>query len=245
MLCQPVGNNAAPPNVPTDTSFEKAILAECASCWQWRIDTDPELAAAIGMLEERRSEHALDPRSLDSFEARFKWVSGAKVRMETLLANGGVELSDGLQLTCDLYLAQLEDYVNNFKYRTFLSCINRLEGPQTDLPLYARYLPMNSASDWAFYSKFIEAIPQQIDENISLLKQGVVENRTPPQVCMGGVSDQVRGIVSKGPVAFTTPLEKITDANAKAAIMAKIPAVTAAFLKLADFLDKEYTPKLR
>jgi uncharacterized protein (DUF885 family) len=134
------------------------------------------------MLKERRSTHALDPRSLESFEARFKWVKGARARLERILSEASSELPSDLKLTADLYLDQLTDYVNNFKHHTFLSCINRLEGPQTDLPLYARYLPMNDASDWEFYKKFVEAIPNYIDEVISLLKQGLAEKRTPPQV---------------------------------------------------------------
>ena len=38
------------------------VAHEFAATWQWRIETDPELAAALGMLSRRRSQHALDPR---------------------------------------------------------------------------------------------------------------------------------------------------------------------------------------
>ena len=133
-------------------------------------------------------------------------------------------------------------------YRTFLSCVNRLEGPQTDLPLYASYLPMSTQKDVEFYSDFIAAVPVQIDEVIQLLRTGIREKRTPPQVSMTGVSDNVRSIVTDRAASFLKPLEKIpTELDSmKSRIAAQITdTVPAAFQKLAEFLDDEYTPSLR
>lgn len=228
--------------------FAKALLAECASCWQWRIDTDPELAVAIGWLEKRRSTHALDPRSLESFEMRYRWVSKAQKRFDDLLARGDLStVHKDLKLTAELYVDQLKDYVDNFHHRSYLMCINRMEGVQTDLPLYASYLPMNTLSDYKFFESFIEAVPTQIDEVIILLKEGVKQNRTIPQVSMEGVSDTVRKIVTSKAAAFLAPLEKMTPEHSslKQTIVAKInSSIPAAFQKLADFLDAEYTPNL-
>jgi len=236
-----------------DTTFARSILAECAACWQWRIDTDPELAVSIGWLEKRRSTHALDPRSLESFDQRLAWVTEAKKRFESLLAKNDLNsLPKDLKLTAELYLDQLNDYTNNFKHRTFLSCVNRMEGPQTDLPLYAGYLPMNTSADYQFFSDFISAVPKQVDEVILLLKQGLKEKRTPPRVSMTGVSDTVRTIVTNKAASFLAPLDKIKDTddqlnlNLKREIADKISAtVPPAFQKLADFLDNDYTPNLR
>ena len=55
----------------TSTSPSAMLHQEMAATWQWRLDTDPELAASLGLLSHRRSTHALDPRSLDSFANRY------------------------------------------------------------------------------------------------------------------------------------------------------------------------------
>ena len=61
---------------------------------------------------------------------------------------------------------------------------------------------------------------------------------------MGGVSDQVRAIVTGD--AFTKPLEQVTDDALKDSILAKLTKdVPDAFSKLAKFLDEVYTPFLR
>jgi uncharacterized protein (DUF885 family) len=147
------------------SSFLDTINAEIAECWQWRMDTDPELAAALGFLDKRRSTHALDPRSPSSFEDRLAYMKEALARFQALLETGSVEsLSESKRLSVDLYVDQLETYVANSKYRTYLCCLNRMEGPQTDLPLYASYLPLKTPADCAFYKAFLAASSVQIDE---------------------------------------------------------------------------------
>ena len=58
------------------------------------------------------------------------------------------------------------------KHRAYLCCVNRMEGPQTDLPLYANYLPVKTPEQQSFYKRFLEAVPNQLEEVQSLLRQG-------------------------------------------------------------------------
>ena len=65
------------------------------------------------------------------------------------------------QLSLELYKMQLGDYIKyTGSHKAYLCCVNRLEGPQTDLALYARYLPVKSQADRCFYRDFLKAIPQ-------------------------------------------------------------------------------------
>ena len=94
-------------------SASEIIAQEFAASWQWRIDTDPELAAAFGMLARRRSTHALDPRSLESFEQRLKWVDRALDRIRGALTTQQIQddLTPQERLSYQLYVQQLTDYV--------------------------------------------------------------------------------------------------------------------------------------
>jgi uncharacterized protein (DUF885 family) len=224
---------------------------EYAATWQWRIDTDPELAASLGMLTRRRSKHALDPRSIESFERRLKWIDGALERIKTGITKDQVDkLPKDERLSYELYVMQLTDYITyTRKYKAYLCCVNRLEGPQTDLALYARYLPTKSHSDRLFYRDFLKAIPTQLDEVISLLASGLTERRTPPQVSLSGVVDQIRKFIDQGLKSFSDPIMenfKLPEEQAlKTECEGLLEGMTTAFSKFADFLEKDYIPNLR
>lgn len=83
------------------------------------------------------------------------------------------------KLSVELYVDQLETYLENSKYQSHLSCVNRLEGPQTDLPLYASYLPLNNKADFDFYLSFLSSVKKQNDEVLILLQMGIDTNHTP------------------------------------------------------------------
>ena len=55
-----------------ELSPSQFIQIEFTKTWQWRIDTDPELAASLGLLFERRSKHVLDPRSFTIISTKIK-----------------------------------------------------------------------------------------------------------------------------------------------------------------------------
>ena len=227
------------------------LRKEMASTWQWRLDTDPELAAGLGLLHHRRSKHALDPRSLDSFARRLAWMEGALARIQVISPEQALsDLSTEDQLSHKLYLAQLTDYINYTKeHKAYLCCINRLEGPQTDLPLYARYLPVKTKEDREFYCDFLEGISRQLDEVTNLLKQGLKEGRTPPKVSLDGVVKQMRDIADGGLEAFRKPIEGKFDLPVEQPLedicQLVLDSAKTAFHKFATFLENEYIPNLR
>lgn len=236
------------------TSTRDFLKSEYDSTWKWRIDTDPELAAAMGMLSRRRSTHALDPRSLESFQQRIFWVKAALARVKVISSEQISELSSPEQLTHKLYIEQLSDYVTyTEKHKAYLCCVNRLEGPQTDLPLYARYLPIKSVAQRQFYFEFLQAIPQQLKEIERLLMCGLEEGRTPPQVSLSGVVDQIRSMVRNGLESFKQPIQQkgdndeyVFEADLQSKCLETIKGpVSESFEAFAKYLEVEYIPNLR
>jgi uncharacterized protein (DUF885 family) len=227
------------------------LHAEMAAMWQWRMETDPELAAALGFLSVRNnnSTHALDPRSVDSFQCRCAYIQQSLERIQSSVKREELNTDD--QLSLDLYVQQLSDYVEySPKHMAYLNCINRLEGPQNDLPLYANYLPLKTTEQREFYYKFLCAIPQQLNENQELLQLGLQLHRTPPQISLDGVPQQIRTMIANDFVAFRTPLDgnvfPDTEQDLYQSCMAQISGpVTAAFTSFVDFLEQQYIPNLR
>jgi uncharacterized protein (DUF885 family) len=226
---------------------ESTLKKEMAETWQWRVDTDPELAAAMGLLGERRSKHALDPRSLASFDKRVVWLKAALLRVQQTVQRD--HLDDADKLSYDLYVKQLADYVAfTPKYKAYLCCINRLEGPQTDLPLYAKYLPLKTTAERKFYLEFLKAVPIQLDQVTQLLQTGLQEGRTPPNISMDGVVPQIRGMAEAGMQAFSEPIAgkfPSQERETEQACLAEIENAKTAFAKFADFLETDYNPHLR
>jgi uncharacterized protein (DUF885 family) len=231
-----------------ERSSRDVLHAEMAATWQWRIDTDPELAAALGCLSQRMKTHALDPRSRASFQARLSFVQGALERITTQVFRD--ELTPLDQLSYDLYVQQLTDYCTfTPKHMAYLNAINRLEGPQNDLILYANYLPLKTKEQRLFYLEFLRAIPQQIAENIDLLTLGLELKRTPPQISLDGVVSQLRTMLERGLDTLQKPIANVfpdAEAEVKRACFDQIAGpVTEAFRTLVQFLEKTYIPNLR
>ena len=235
-------STSSSPAPPAPASASERLRQGMAACWQWRIETDPENSASFGLLSKRKSNHALDPRSLDSFTQRLTWLTAALDRVQRIPRQDLDNKED--QLSYDLYVKQLTDYCTlTPHHKAYLCCINRLEGPQTDLPLYARYLPVKTAADRAFYVSFCRAIPTQMQQVMELLRTGLQERRTPPKVSLGGVVEQIKGMVESGLKDFTNPMAGYDEA---AACQAQVDGpVKEAFLALATFLETEYIPNLR
>ena len=225
---------------------------EMTSTWQWRLDTDPELAASLGLLKSRRSKHALDPRSPTSFKHRLEWVENALTRIKEGMTSNDIDSLDKEdRLSYELYVNQLTDYVRYTKeHKTYLMCINRLEGVQTDLPLYAKYLPLGTSQEKLFYVNFLKAIPVQLGEVMDLLKLGLDEKRTPPKISLDGVVPQIRNMVKEGCLSFLDPVVKATKTNTDTEWEEECTnlvkdMVCDAFAKLADYLETDYIPNLR
>jgi uncharacterized protein (DUF885 family) len=232
-----------------ETTSSQVLRKEFEATWQWRIDTDPELAASLGFLSQRRSTHALDPRSLLSFQQREGWLKQALLRLETTIQRDDLDTEED-KLSYDLYRKQLQDYVTfTPQHKAYLCCVNRLEGPQTDLPLYARYLPVKTHGQRRFYQAFLQSIPHQLAEVTELLRAGLAQNRTPPKISLGGVVQQIRSMLDGNLPAFRDPLvgafpteEKDFQSECEALVDGPVKDAFGAF---AVFLETEYIPNLR
>ena len=212
-----------------------------------RLDVSPELAASLGLLPVRRSSHSLDPRSAQSFADRLEYIKRSLKDLEDLIESvGGIENVEK-RLSVELFRDQLKTYVENAKYESHLACINRLEGPQTDLPLYASYLPVGTKEEVAFYVDFLSSIKKQNTEVISLLQEGIDKKNLPAKCSLDGVPEQFMSHVENGGSAFLSKILDSTnvpdDVKAKASAIVENEVVPS-FKEIADFLKDVYVPVL-
>lgn len=64
---------------------------------------------------------------MESFEQRLEYVKKSLDTVKELVEKEGT-LEPDTQLSVELYVDQLETYLENSKYNSHFSCVNRLEG---------------------------------------------------------------------------------------------------------------------
>lgn len=190
-----------------------------------------------------------DDRSLESFERRLEWAKRALKRVLQRVSRD--ELTTVVDVrSYDLYLQQLHNYVRLVpQHKAYLCCINRLEGPQTDLPYLASVLPLKTSRQRQIYLNFLRSIPRKLEEAMELLQQGLEERRTPPQVSLDGVVEQIDQMLTGNLQEFADPIQNAfppSEEHVEQACHDEISGpVKRAFTSLADYLRTEYVPNLR
>ena len=191
----------------------------------------------------------MDPRSAQSFRDRLEYIKRSLKDLEDLIESvGGIEKVEK-RLSVELFRDQLKTYVDNAKYESHLGCINRLEGPQTDLPLYASYLPVGTKAEVAFYMDFLSSIRKQNTEVIALLREGMDKKNLPAKCSLDGVPDQFLSHVENGGSAFLSKIVDATSAHVSDAVKSEARTiveneVVPSFKEIADFLKDVYVPAL-
>lgn len=222
--------------------------------WEWRLQDSPELACIIGRHDVRPG--ALDDRSLLSFSRRAKHAEVLLSRLRAL----GPQWDARDELNRALLVRRTEEYLAGLRFRTFLMPLNLLEGPYTDLAQVASYCPFKTEQDYRHYLSRLLAIPQQLQQNTELLKQGVKEGRVSSRACFKGVEEQIRAHIKtdkevESSVFYAPFKQKLSDLHhidnstrselKEQALLALKNHVIPALRTFLNFVLQGYVPHLR
>jgi len=148
------------------------------------------------------------------------------------------------------YRMRAEDY----GLKDQLMPVSEVEGIQT-LRTLTESLRFASDADYRNFLRRLQTFRPYMEQTIALLRQGVLQGMTEPQVVMRRVPHQIAAYVVADPAAspFYAPFEKMPDiipaaeqarlrAAAKAAIAGE---VTPAYREFAQYYDHDYLPHCR
>jgi uncharacterized protein (DUF885 family) len=133
--------------------------------------------------------------------------------------------------------------------------INQMEGIQQDIPRIISLMPASTVADYEAIVARLRAAPALIDQTIALMKQGLAQGITPPQITLRDVPGQVAAQIVADPL--NSPLldrfakwpaavpAADRDRLTKTAVSAYTEALRPAFTRLHDFLVKTYLPGCR
>ncbi|HUN72760.1 MAG TPA: DUF885 domain-containing protein [Steroidobacteraceae bacterium] len=158
------------------------------------------------------------------------------------------------RISYDLFEYRYRMRVEDYGLEDQLMPVNELDGIQT-LRTLTQSLRFENESDYRRFVERLQTFKPYMDATIALLKQGVVEGMTEPQVVMKRVPHQIAAYVVADPAAspFYEPFEKMPDiippaeqaqlrAAAKAAIASE---VTPAYREFEQYFDQDYLPHCR
>ena len=161
---------------------------------------------------------------------------------------------DGTErLNYELFEQRLDNSITGHGFRTFLAPLGGRFGPHQSIPQMHERVRFKTFEDYANYCTRIEQIPASLRNISALMKLGLKEGRTPPQVTLKGVPGQFKTLLNGGLRALAEPFERMPDTlgeDQQKEVRARFelksfPAVYAAMEQFGEFVEREYIPHCR
>jgi len=159
------------------------------------------------------------------------------------------------QINFDLFRFVLEDRVAQFRFKAYTMPLNADSGFHSDFAQLPFEMPFVTVRDYHNYIARLRAFPLYVEQQIALMKEGLVIGMTVPKVVLQGIDASIRPhIVTdvtksvfyqplvKMPRTFTAADQHELQDSGRQAIRDGVIRGYQAFL---DFMLREYVPKAR
>jgi uncharacterized protein (DUF885 family) len=248
-LCAFLGLTAlASPPVPDPASRSKlhAVLDEA---WEFELREDPLFATSVG-------DHRYDDR-LPSVRAadQARRAEARRKLLERLRAIDPSGLDETDRESQALQRVKLEDAIREFELHHYRFPINADSGFHMELAQLVRQMPFDTTGDYERYLARLHAIPEYVQQNVGLLREGLQNGWTLPKAALAGYEKTIEAHVVSDPrkSRFFAPFEsfpagvpegdrpRLTAAVEKAIRDEVVPAYRA-FLA---FMTRDYMPGAR
>ena len=224
----------------------KAIFADY---WLDELRTDPLEATFVG-------DHRFDDRLADPSDAAHK----ARIEKDrrTWAALEGIDpkaLGLDERIDREVLITTLDDKLAGERFRDHLIPISQQEGLHLKFAQAVNFHPVATVGDLENYLRRLRAFSAAVDATIVVMRQGMAERRVPPRITMAQTIPQFRalavskaeesplwGIVAKLPADWAEADRARIAVEVRAAIEG---AVSPAFARLADFVERDYLPSCR
>lgn len=159
-------------------------------------------------------------------------------------------LTPAAQLDYDLAHKVLGWDVESLQFPEELLPLNQMGGVQQDIAQIMSIMPAARGSDYEDISARLRATPEAIDQAIALMRRGLEQGITPPQITLRDVPQQVRNQLFEDPLqspllaAFTKFPANMSDRDQEklrsGAAKVYRKQIAPAFKRLLTFLEGDY-----
>ena len=217
--------------------------------WEWRLLNAPEYATFIGVY---KYDHRLDEMSLNSYLRR---EDESKIFLKEVRTIQRHTKSPSKSSNLQLLESELVQFISGQKFKTYVWPMSNLEGPHLDFPRLLSWMKKDTNEDMMKIIKRMRLFPQQIDESITLMKEGIRLGLTMHNISIEPLPNVLKKMadekVENSPIfkPFVKKPRAITDDEWKQLVTdAKnviINVVQPSYLHLAKFIENEYIKHTR
>lgn len=253
---------------PTDAPAPAALHVLFAEYDAWIAQESPERAMERG---DYTSAERLSDQSLAAIESRRAW---SQAFLDRLLMVPRESLDETDALSADLLGRALRESIADDGFRTFLMPVGGRWGPHQIVAGMHERVRFANERDYASYCARLEQVPAMLEQIVERLRIGVAEGRTPPQVALVDIPDQLAALLGLGTTSpaeagdrpadgrhsavggirvLATPFDRMPatiDAATAEALRRRfegtsMPAVVDSLRRYRDHLVNEYLPRCR
>jgi uncharacterized protein (DUF885 family) len=228
---------AVPPAAALNQLFEEE--------WEWTMRESPTFASSLG---DRRYNDRWSDLSLAAVERRQQHRQQTLARLQRI---DPARLAPADRLNYDLFRKDLEDDIQEFKYRLYLMPVNQGGGIQSADQLGDR-LRFQTVKDYEDWLARLRAYPAYVEQTTELMREGVRAKVLWPKVTLQRVPGQLdRQLAARteesgfykpfrtfAPDIPAADRERLSRAGREAVEQSIMPALR----KFRDYFVKEYLP---
>lgn len=217
--------------------------------WEWVMQTSPEFASILGDLRYNDRWSDQSPAAIAAAQAKQRELLA---KFEAVDTTG---FSEQDTLNQQLMVRALRQDLEAVRFEEWLMPIDQMGGFHLQFPQFVSLLRFSNVKDYEDYLTRLRAVPGVFDQMIALMRTGMEKNLMPPRFLLEVTVGQAAGLakqkVEDSP--FAQPVKKFADTipaaeqeRLRAAVLAAVrEQVFPSYVKLAEFLKKEYAPKGR
>jgi uncharacterized protein (DUF885 family) len=235
------------PAAGTDAAADLKALFERE--WEWRLRDSPLFATSVG---DHRYDDRLPEETPENHRRRTEAIAGFLAELGRI-DRAALPAADAISY--DVFKVVLEEQRDSYRFREQFLPLNADSGFHTDFALVPDQMRFQSARDYETYVARLRAFPRYMDENISLLREGLRIGITIPQASLAGIETSIAPLAADDPArsALWAPFTRIPAQVAAAdrerlqseGRTAVAESVTPAYRRFLEFMTKEYVPGTR
>lgn len=246
LSCIPSLHAAGNQSLDTRRAQFKQLLADE---WEYELRESPEQATSIG---DYRYNDRWSDASLAHVQQQKKDMEQWLSRFDTVDVSGFPEQE---KLSQELMLRNLKQQIKGIDLKTFEMPIDQFNGVHLQAAQFIALIPFDSTKHYEDYLARLHKLPLVFDQIIEVLQQGEKDKLMPPRFLLEKTVGQCKSIGEPAGEAnvFAHPVTEFPAAVPEAdrkrlhddIVSAVDKEVRPAYMKLADFLAKDYAPKGR
>ncbi len=227
----------------------KQLATLFSDSWEFVLREDPLFATSTG---DARYNDKL-PRETLADQARR--LQAERTFLDRLQKIPRDQLTPAEQVNYDVFARLKRDAIAEFEFQANLMPITNRSGFHVSFPELPLEMPLATVNDYENYIARLSAFSQYVDDNIELMRAGIKQGMVLPSISMVDFDKALRPQIVDDPTAsllykpFATYPDAVAPAErarlTEAGRTAIVAGVVRGYLKLLDFLDKEYVPACR